>query len=268
MSHHVFGDARAEIAASVIRSDREKLLGDQDGQLKHRLILLRDGSSYAATPHGGHVGGYASMTPNGSGGPKMSAYFIAQIKIHDRERYRRYLDGADAILARHTGEVDCYHQGRFAGLGSRHNVRHWGCGAKEARISQAPYRRYYYYLTTDERTGDIMREMLQADERIAEVDPMRLAQPITEAEKKYPARLRLGPDWFALAGNWMTEWERTGDTKWRDKIYAGIDSICKMPLGLRTGRNLVMGFDPKTSELYQLSDEAGVYNLATIMGGA
>ncbi|MBN1973452.1 MAG: hypothetical protein JW787_07415 [Sedimentisphaerales bacterium] len=171
-------------------------------------------------------------------------------------------------MTRHTGEVDCYHQGRLAGLGSRHNVRHWGCGAKEARISQAPYRRFYYYMTTDERTGDIMREMLQADERLVEFDPMRLAQPIAEAEKKYPTRLRLGPDWFALAGNWMTEWERTGDTKWRDKIYAGMDCICKMPLGLRTGRNLVMGFDPKTGNLYQLSDEAGVYNLATIMGGA
>ncbi|MBN2180814.1 MAG: hypothetical protein JW715_02780, partial [Sedimentisphaerales bacterium] len=171
-------------------------------------------------------------------------------------------------MTRHTGEVDCYHQGRFAGLGSRHNVRHWGCGAKEARISQAPYRRFYYYLTTDERTGDIMREMLQADRRIVQFDPMRLAQPATEAEKKYPTRVRLGPDWFALVGNWMTEWERTGDTKWRDKIYAGMDCLCEMPLGLRSGRNLVMGFDPDTCKLYQLSDDAGVYNLATIMGGA
>jgi hypothetical protein len=33
-------------------------------------------------------------------------------------------------MTRHTSEVDCYHLGRFAGLGSRHNVRHWGCGAK------------------------------------------------------------------------------------------------------------------------------------------
>ncbi len=171
-------------------------------------------------------------------------------------------------MTRHTGEVDSYHQGRFAGLGSRHNVRHWGCGAKEARISQAAYRRYYYYLTTDERTGDVMREMLQADEKIVEVDPMRLAQPITEAERKYPARVRLGPDWLALAGNWLTEWERTGDTTWRDKLYAGMDSIAAMPLGMRTGRNLVMGFDPKTGKLYQLDDQAGEYNLATIMGGA
>ena len=35
----------------------------------------------------------------------MSAYLIAQITIHDHETYKRYLDGADAILARHTGEV-------------------------------------------------------------------------------------------------------------------------------------------------------------------
>jgi len=65
-------------------------------------------------------------------------------------------------MTRHTSEVDCYHLGRFAGLGSRHNVRHWGCGAKEARISQAAYRRFYYYLTTDERIGDVMHEMVDA----------------------------------------------------------------------------------------------------------
>ncbi|HEY6400289.1 MAG TPA: hypothetical protein VI479_02695 [Blastocatellia bacterium] len=171
-------------------------------------------------------------------------------------------------MTRHTSEVDTYHLGRFAGLGSRHNVRHWGCGAKEARISQAAYRRFYYYLTTDERTGDIMREVLNVDYKVAEYEPMRLAQPITEAEKKYPTRVRLGPDWLAFAGNWMTEWERTGDTKWRDKILAGVESLARLPLGLRTGKNLLFGYDPATGKLYQLSDEAGQYNLATIMGGA
>ncbi|MGK0190690.1 MAG: hypothetical protein ACI9R3_006520, partial [Verrucomicrobiales bacterium] len=40
-------------------------------------------------------------------------------------------------MTRHTQEVDVYHLGPLAGLGSRHNVRHWGCGAKEARISMA-----------------------------------------------------------------------------------------------------------------------------------
>jgi hypothetical protein len=172
-------------------------------------------------------------------------------------------------MTRHTGEVDCYHLGKFAGLGSRHNVRHWGDGAKEARISQAGYRRFYYYLTTDERIGDVMREMLNADHKTIEFDPMRLAQPITEREKKIaPTRVRLGPDWLAFVGNWMTEWERTGDTKWRDKILAGVASFNAMPLGLRTGRNLLFGYDPATGQLYQLSEEPGTYNLATIMGGA
>ena len=172
-------------------------------------------------------------------------------------------------MTRHTGEVDCYHLGRFAGMGSRHNVRHWGCGAKEARISQASYRRFYYYLTTDERTGDVMHEMLEADLKTIDFDPMRLAQPITAAERKIaPTRVRLGPDWFAFLGNWMTEWERTGDTRWRDKILAGVESLAAMPLGLRTGKNLVFGYDPATGKLFPLSDEAGVYNLATIMGGA
>jgi hypothetical protein len=172
-------------------------------------------------------------------------------------------------MTRQTGEVDCYHLGKFAGLGSRHNVREWGDGAKEARISQAGYRRFYYYLTTDERTGDVMREMLNADFKTVEFDPMREARPITEAEKKIaPTRVRLGPDWFAFLGNWMTEWERTGDVKWRDKILAGVDSLAKMPLGLRSGNQLVMGYDPATGKLYQLDDQLGTYNLATIMGGA
>ncbi|MCM3873720.1 MAG: hypothetical protein ND895_23785 [Pyrinomonadaceae bacterium] len=170
-------------------------------------------------------------------------------------------------MTRHTGEVDSYHLGKFAGLGSRHNVRHWGCGAKEARISQAAYRRYYYYLTTDERTGDVMREMVNADYKVGEVDPMRLASPITEEQKKYPARVRGGPDWLAFAGNWMTEWERTGDTKWRDKIYAGMDSITRMPYWFRSGKDLLFGYDPATGKLYTLTDEVGDYNLATIMGG-
>ena len=171
-------------------------------------------------------------------------------------------------MTRHTGEVDCYHVGRFAGLGSRHNVRHWGCGAKEARISQAAYRRFYYYLTTDERVGDVMREMVRADVAATEFDPMRLAQPATDAEKKIaPGRVRLGPDWFAFVGNWMTEWERTGDPKWRDKILAGVNSLAAMPLGMKTGKNLVFGYDPADSRLFQLSDVAGDYNLATIMGG-
>ena len=170
-------------------------------------------------------------------------------------------------MTRHTSEVDTYHLGRFAMLGSRHNVRHWGCGAKEARISQAAYRRFYYYLTTDERTGDIMREVVNVDATSVDLDPMRLAQPRTGAIQ-YPARVRGGPDWLAYVGNWMTEWERTGDAKWRHKIVAGMDSVAAMPFGFLTGPNQLYGYDPKTGKLYALEEKVGTYNLATIMGGA
>ena len=37
------------------------------------------------------------------------------------------------------------------------------------------------------------------------LDPMRLAQPRSEYPCTAPARLRIGPDWLAYAGNWMTE---------------------------------------------------------------
>jgi len=171
-------------------------------------------------------------------------------------------------MTRHTSEVDCYHLGPLAGLGSRHNVRHWGCGAKEARISMAGLKRYFYYLTTDERTGDLMREVVNADQKMIEFDPMRIAQPATEAEKRYPTRVRAGPDWFAFVSNWMTEWERTGDRQWRDKIVAGVESMLALPYWLKSGRNLVYGYDPANGKLYPLSNEVGSYNLATIQGGA
>ncbi|HEY5328392.1 MAG TPA: twin-arginine translocation signal domain-containing protein [Acidobacteriaceae bacterium] len=171
-------------------------------------------------------------------------------------------------MSRHTGEVDSYHFGPMAGLGTRHGVSHWGDGAKEARIGQAAFRRFYYYLTTDERTGDVMREALQADKSIIAFDPMRLADPPRPDDEKFVARVRSGPDWLAIAGNWMTEWERTGDTRWRDKIVAGMKSMEAMPYGFRTGRNMLMGFDPATGKLTARDDTRGTYNLATIMGGA
>jgi hypothetical protein len=165
-------------------------------------------------------------------------------------------------MTRHTQEVDVYHLGRFAGLGSRHNVTHWGDGAKEIRISQAILKRFYYYLTTDERTGDLMHEVANADYALVEVDPLRKILPKTQ----YPTHIRTGPDWLAAAGNWMTEWERTGDTKYRDKIITGMKSITDMPNGLLTA--LSFGYDPKTGVLHDVPDKQPVGQFLMIMGGA
>jgi len=197
-------------------------------------------------------------------------------------------------MTRNTSECNVYSIGPMAGLGSRHNVVKWGCGAKEARISQAAHWRPHYYLTTDERTGDIMRLMTHVEKAIAKFDPMRIASPQIHGEPQFEMRLRIGPDWFALAGNWMTEWERTGDTKWRDRILAGVDSIMAMPYWLQTGQRSglnpdipggaigplrggggaqVVGFDIATGKLTPIRDPltkvpvVASYNLATIMGG-
>ncbi len=171
-------------------------------------------------------------------------------------------------MTRHCSEVDTYHIGPFAPLGSRHNVTHWGCGAKEARISQAAFYRFYYYLTTDERTGDLMREQVDADTLLYHLDPMRLAEPKDKYPCQAPARLRVGPDWLAYAGNWMTEWERFGTVKYRDKILTGLRSIADLPDGIFTG-NLAKGYDPATGRLSYDGDPTvrSTNHLVTIMGG-
>ena len=171
-------------------------------------------------------------------------------------------------MTRHCSEVDTYHIGPFAPLGSRHNVTHWGCGAKEARISQAAFNRFYYYLTTDERTGDLMREQTDADTLLYHLDPMRLAEPRSQYPCDAPARLRIGPDWLAYAGNWMTEWERFGTEKYRNKILVGLQSIASLPDGIFTG-NLAKGYDPATGRISYDGDPSvrSTNHLMTIMGG-
>ena len=171
-------------------------------------------------------------------------------------------------MTRHTAEVDVYHIGPNAGLGTRHNVSHWGCGAKEARISQAAWNRFYYYLTTDERCGDLMTEVKDAEQKLYTLDPMRLAQPRSQYPCTAPARLRIGPDWLAYAGNWMTEWERTGNTAYRDKIIAGMKSIATLPGRIFTGPK-ALGFDPATGVITTECDPKleTTNHLMTIMGG-
>jgi hypothetical protein len=172
-------------------------------------------------------------------------------------------------MTRHTSEVDVYHVGPHAGLGSRHNVTHWGCGAKEARISQAAWNRFYYYLSGgDERTGQLMTAERDADTLLYHLDPMRLAQPRSLYPCTAPARLRIGPDWLAYAGNWMTEWERTADTRYRDRILAGMESINALPHGIFTGPK-ALGYDPATARITYEGDTAlqNTNHLLPIMGG-
>ncbi|WP_348693063.1 Tat pathway signal sequence domain protein [Duganella fentianensis] len=167
-------------------------------------------------------------------------------------------------MVRHTSEVDTYHLGRFAGLGSRHNVQHWGCSAKQVRISTAVYRRIYYYLTADERIGDIMREVLEADQRLDAVDPVRKIanQP---PKGPYPVRASFGTDWASLAANWLTEWERSGSTHYRDKILTGMRDIAAMPRGFFNAER--MGYEPASGHLHNMiGNDVSASHLNSVFG--
>ncbi|GAA0307352.1 hypothetical protein GGQ92_002022 [Gracilibacillus halotolerans] len=168
-------------------------------------------------------------------------------------------DFAEA-MTRHTSEVDCYHFGEYKGLGSRHNVSHWGCGCKEVRVSMAGLYRYYYYLTADERTGELLKEVKDADYATRDLDPMREYFP----KDQYPTHVRSGPDWAAFTSNWLVEWERTENTKYLDKITSGMNTLKKLPLRLLSGPTF--GYDPETSQLTHMGDGTGGYHMMIAFG--
>jgi hypothetical protein len=137
-------------------------------------------------------------------------------------------------MTRHTGEVDVHHLGRFSPLGSRHNVQHWGCSAKQLRISTVENRRFYYYLTADERVGDLMREQVKAATALRTIVPGRkIGQKASE--KDGYVSTSFGTDWGALAAAWFTEWERTGDKVVMNKLLNSMRTIALQPNGFFTG---------------------------------
>ncbi len=175
-------------------------------------------------------------------------------------------------MTRHTGEVDVHHLGKFAPLGSRHNVQHWGCSAKQLRISTALNRRFYYFLTADERVGDLMREQNEAARTLRTVQPGRkLADAATRAKEDPDgdfAHLGFGTDWGALVSAWFTDWERTRDPKMRDRLIASMKTIGAQPRGFFTGGerlNLVTGaFDKADHDKVSVSHLSAAFGLPEI----
>jgi hypothetical protein len=141
-------------------------------------------------------------------------------------------------MTRHTGEVDVHHTGPFAPLGSRHNVYHWGCSAKQMRISTAANRRYYYYLTADERVGDLMHEQVNAFQTLGKIAPGRKL-PVGDvqrpAEMEGAVNMSFGTDWGSVAAAWLTEWERTRNKDIYSKLTNSMATIAAQPRGFFTG---------------------------------
>ena len=147
-------------------------------------------------------------------------------------------------MTRHNRDVDIYHAGRFKGLGTRHNVQHWGCSAKQMRISTASYRRFHYFITGDDRTGDVLSEVTDADKALAVLNPTR------KVERTNPipglAKMGAGTDWGSAAANWLTAWERTGDDKYRARLADAMTVIGNHPQGFFAG---AFGYDPEKQAL-------------------
>ncbi|KAI1372407.1 hypothetical protein F4677DRAFT_449525 [Hypoxylon crocopeplum] len=145
--------------------------------------------------------------------------------------------------ARHTGEVDVYHIGPFKGFGTRHGVQHWGDSSKQIRVSTPIYRQVFYYLSGgDERVGELLHELMDAEQAFLTVDPRRKVRQDNGTYVIDPTALDLdlGLDWSGLASTWLLEWERRGP-QWeeaRSKLNTTMHSITNLTNGFVTGLGL------------------------------
>ncbi|MFT4089440.1 MAG: Tat pathway signal sequence domain protein [Asticcacaulis sp.] len=167
-------------------------------------------------------------------------------------------------MTRHTGEVDVYHLGPWKGFGTRHGIQHWSDSSKQPRVSSAVYRRIYYYLTADERVGDLMRDLVDSEYSLKNVDIARKLPP--ERQRDIPegkVAAGFGTTWFSFASAWLSEWERTGDVRWRDRIVSGLNSIGEIPRGWFAGNAV---FDLKSGQFIETTDRISVSHLNSVFG--
>ncbi|MFK4089544.1 Tat pathway signal sequence domain protein [Kribbella sp. NPDC020789] len=173
-------------------------------------------------------------------------------------------------MTRHTGEVDVYHLGQWAGLGTRHGVQHWADSAKQQRISTAIYRRFYYYLTADERTGDLLSELVDSDRTFLVLDPLRKIRTEPYTPDPHALSIGLGTDWSGLAAAWLTEWERNGPkaATAKAKLLATMETIAAMPNGFVTGSGLydldTGRFAPVTTKTVSVSHLSAMFGQVEI----
>lgn len=168
-------------------------------------------------------------------------------------------------MTRHCSEVDMYHIGKWKGIGTRHNVRHWGCPCKEPRISMAGHHRFFYYLTGDHRIRDVMQESADAEKSMKNLRTAVIKKSKTDEKEKIS--VRSGPDWTSFICNWMTAYEQTLDKTYLDKILNGIDDICEMPFGLASGPEFWMDEDTGHLEYTGEHEDSINMHLQVCQGG-
>ncbi|MGY1502206.1 exo-rhamnogalacturonan lyase family protein [Streptomyces sp. QTS52] len=169
-------------------------------------------------------------------------------------------------MTRHTGEVDVYHLGQWAGLGTRHGVQHYADSAKQQRIANTTYRRYYYFLTGDERVGDLMHANVDSDETFLVLDPIRKIRTEPYTPDRHALSIGFGTDWSGLVSAWLTEWERKGP-KWekaKARVLSTMETIAAQPNGFVQGSGL---YDLDTGRFaVAAAPVVGVSHLSAVFG--
>ncbi|EFX05870.1 hypothetical protein CMQ_3939 [Grosmannia clavigera kw1407] len=121
---------------------------------------------------------------------------------------------------------------------------------KQARVSNALYRRIFYYLTADERVGDLLDEVLDAESAFLVLDPYRKVRPDRGTYRPQPdtISISLGTDWSAIAAAWLIAWERRGPTAnaFRNKLFRSMRGIARLPNGFVAGFAL---YNPCTGDI-------------------
>ncbi|MFE6187825.1 Tat pathway signal sequence domain protein [Streptomyces sp. NPDC056465] len=169
-------------------------------------------------------------------------------------------------MTRHTGEVDVYHLGEWAGLGTRHGIQHYADSAKQQRIANTTYRRFYYFLTADERVGDLMRANVDSDETFLALDPLRKIRTEPYTPDRHALSVGFGTDWSGLVSAWLTEWERGGPqaAKAKARVLGTMETIAAQPNGFVQGSGL---YDLDTGK-FAVADEpvVSVSHLSAVFG--
>ena len=116
-----------------------------------------------------------------------------------------------------------------------------------------------------------MGEQLEAARTLVRIQPGRKLSAAKnpgdlareDVDEPDHAGMGFGTDWGAISSAWLTQWERTGDPKMRDRLVASMTSIAAQPHGFFTGAssmNLTTGeFDISKSDRISVSHLSAVF---------
>ena len=149
-------------------------------------------------------------------------------------------------------------------------MQHWGCSAKQLRISTALNRRFYYFLTADERVGDLMREQIEAARTLRTVQPGR---KLADAAEPAPRRSRTATSRISASARTGARWPAPGSPsgnarairKCATGCIASMKTIGAQPRGFFTRRRAAESRSPAPSTSPK-HDKVSVSHLSAAFG--